>query len=592
MRRQRLLLQITLPTILIIIVAMAGATWFSTTALQDFFLAQTKADLKIRAVLVEKQIHPLFTHLDRQELNNICRKIGRESNTRITIIQRDGKVIADSVESPQLMDNHADRLEIIAALAGHTGTSVRYSHTLQRSMLYLAIPLPPDTTGVLRLSIPITAINEALRATTGAIIGCALLLTILAALITFTVSRQISRPLEKMRASAELFAHGKPAKEINLRDEKNISIEVADLATALNRMAAQLNERLQTVTGQRNQLEAVFSGMVEAVLVVDTEERIVNINQAASLLLHVAANTAQGKPILEILRNAALLNFVRKTLTARQQLEDDIVLRQDNGDIYFQAHGVFLRDADQKRAGALIVLNDITRLRKLQNMRRDFVANVSHELRTPITAIKGFVETLQDGAVSCPEEASRFLTIIQRHADRLNAIIEDLLSLSRVEQENAAGEIVMEEGMVKTILQDVIETCGWQARAKNITLTLKCLESLTANINGPLLEQAIVNLVINAIKYSQENSEIRLAAHSQEDLVSISVSDSGVGIAKEHLPHLCQRFYRSDKARSRKLGGTGLGLAIVKHIVQAHHGSIRIASTPGQGSTFSIDLPA
>ncbi len=585
--------------VLIIITAMAGATWFSTSALHNFFLARTKKDLQIRAVLVEKQIRPFSFPPDPRKLEAICRRIGAESATRITIVRRDGAVIADSVESPQRMDNHADRLEVIEALAGHIGISVRHSHTMGREMLYLAMPLRPDADataaspaadGVLRLSIPITALDEPLRAITADIIACAILLTVLAGLVAFIVSRRITHPLERMRISAELFADGKPAKEINLLEERNISLEVADLAAALNSMANQLNQRLQTVTGQRNQLEAVFAGMVEAVLVVDLGERIVNLNQAASLLLNVDANAAQGKPILEILRNNDLLDFVRRSLAARHPLEDEVVLRKSDGEIYFQAHGAIYRDADNSRVGALIVLNDITRLRLLQNMRRDFVANVSHELRTPITAIKGFVETLQDGAVSCPEDAGRFLAIIHRHADRLNAIVEDLLTLSRIEQEETDGDIALEQGALRPVLQNVCETCGWQTRSKNITLVLDCPDTLSARINGPLLEQALSNLVVNAIKYSPENSEIILTATARPDAIRITVSDSGVGIAKEHLPRLFERFYRSDKARSRKLGGTGLGLAIVKHIVQAHHGVVRVDSTPARGTTFTIEL--
>jgi len=586
---------------LIIILAMAGATWFSTTALHKFFLERTKTDLLIRAVLVAKQIRPLYFPVDQQKLNDLCRKIGTETATRITVIRHDGTVLADSVESPQRMDNHADRLEIIEALTGRIGTAIRHSHTIGRDMLYLALPFRPDTgtaiispttADVLRLSIPIAALDEPLRAITGDIVACAFLLTILAAAVAFLISRRISQPLEKMRVSAELFANGKPAKEINLLEARNLSLEVADLATALNSMASQLDQRLQTVTGQRNQLEAVFAGMVEAVLVVDRDERIVNINQAASLLLNVAATTAKGKPILEILRNTELLGFVRRSLAANHPLEDEIVLRQNHGDIYFQVHGAFYRDADNTRVGTLIVLNDITRLRLLQNMRRDFVANVSHELRTPITAIKGFVETLQDGAVSCPEDANRFLAIIHRHADRLNAIVEDLLTLSRIEQEQTTGDIALEQVALQPVMQNVIETCAWQTRSKNITLVLDCPETLTAGINGPLLEQALCNLVVNAIKYSPDNSEIHLAAAALPDRVRITVTDCGIGIATEHLPRLFERFYRSDKARSRKLGGTGLGLAIVKHIVQAHHGSIKVDSSPGHGTTFSIDLPA
>jgi two-component system phosphate regulon sensor histidine kinase PhoR len=238
------------------------------------------------------------------------------------------------------------------------------------------------------------------------------------------------------------------------------------------------------------------------------------------------------------------------------------------------------------------VLDDVTRLRRLENLRRDFVANVSHELKTPITSIKGFIETLQDGALNNEGDARRFLEIMARQADRLNAIIEDLLHLSRVEEEAAQQDIELKEQPLRESLQAALHGCQHKAGARQIPLKLKCETGLCARINAPLLEQAVVNLLDNAIKYSAPGSPVEVEAGQEKDGIAIRVRDGGCGIAAEHLPRLFERFYRVDKARSRQMGGTGLGLAIVKHIAQAHGGRVAVTSRPGEGSVFSLHLPA
>jgi two-component system phosphate regulon sensor histidine kinase PhoR len=273
-------------------------------------------------------------------------------------------------------------------------------------------------------------------------------------------------------------------------------------------------------------------------------------------------------------------------------VEGDIVLRDTEGERFLQAHGTVLRGAQGQEIGALIVLNDVTRLRRLETLRRDFVANVSHELKTPITAIKGFVETLLDGAVDDPENAQRFLQIITRQADRLNAIIDDLLDLSRIEQEAEKGGIPLVRGALRPVLEAAVQACSLNAREKSLAMVLHCSGELAAQINAPLLEQAVVNLLTNAIKYSEPAGRIVVDACQFGDKVMVKVQDWGCGISPEHLPRLFERFYRVDKARSRKQGGTGLGLAIVKHIVQSHGGEVVVHSTPGQGSTFTLMLPA
>ena len=291
-----------------------------------------------------------------------------------------------------------------------------------------------------------------------------------------------------------------------------------------------------------------------------------------------------------MVRKADLLRFVARTLSGKAPVEGDIVLR-DESERFLQAHGTVLRDTRAQDIGALIVLNDVTRLRRLENIRRDFVANVSHELKTPVTAIKGSVETLLDGALQKPQDARRFLEIVARQADRLNAIIDDLLALSRIEQEAERHEIPLQRGRLGEVLRGALQACEVGAAAKSIRIECSCPESLQARINPPLLEQAMVNLIDNAVKYSRPDSEVLVEALREGGEVLIRVRDHGSGIGAEHLPRLFERFYRVDKARSRKAGGTGLGLAIVKHIVQAHSGRIAVTSVPGKGSTFTVYLP-
>jgi two-component system phosphate regulon sensor histidine kinase PhoR len=262
-----------------------------------------------------------------------------------------------------------------------------------------------------------------------------------------------------------------------------------------------------------------------------------------------------------------------------------------DGELIVNCHGTPLRDASGEQIGALVVLNDVTQLRRLENIRREFVANVSHELKTPITAIKGFVETLRDAAVRNSQDADRFLTIIDKHVTRLEAIVEDLLSLSRIEQGAEKGEIERADSRISDILRTAVQVCNIRAAAKQIKIDIACPEAIRAQVDPPLIEQAVVNLLDNAIKYSEEGKSVWVEAFKRDDEVIISVRDQGCGIEKRHLSRLFERFYRVDKARSRQLGGTGLGLAIAKHIVQAHSGSLTVESTPGKGSVFSIRLP-
>jgi two-component system phosphate regulon sensor histidine kinase PhoR len=330
--------------------------------------------------------------------------------------------------------------------------------------------------------------------------------------------------------------------------------------------------------------------MVEGVLAVDSNHRILNMNPAAARIFGINVTAARDRDLLEVVRNTDLRNFIAEALGSPETVEGDIVI-YDPGERFLRAHGSPLRDGQGRIIGAVIVLDDVSALRRLENVRKDFVANVSHELKTPITSIKGFVETLQGGAMKNPAEAERFLEIIARQADRLHAIIEDLLNLSRIERDAEAGDIALENARLKPVLQAAIQVCEVQAVAKEIRLELECDPALMVPISPPLLEQALVNLIDNAVKYSPNGSAVRVGARQTGDETLLEVQDWGAGIEEKHQARLFERFYRVDKARSRKLGGTGLGLAIVKHIAQAHGGQATVQSEVGRGSTFTLHLP-
>lgn len=330
--------------------------------------------------------------------------------------------------------------------------------------------------------------------------------------------------------------------------------------------------------------------MEEGVLAINNEGTILSLNKACAALLNEEPSRLRGRSIYETIRKADLLAFIESALASTSPIEGDIQIRGQQ-DRWVSAHGTMLHDPQRGKIGVLIVLHDITRLRHLEEVRRDFVANVSHELRTPITSIKGFIETLVDGAYEDRENAHRFMQIMLRQVNRLDAIIGDLLTLSRIERGTEEQMIELAHEPVRGVLAAAIEMCEKKATDKGVKIDLICPAELAADINAALLEQAVVNLLDNAIKYSSPQTVVDvLAAHEGEDLL-IQVQDQGCGIEAQHLPRLFERFYRVDKARSRELGGTGLGLAIVRHIALAHRGSVTVDSTVGVGSTFYLRLP-
>lgn len=588
MVKKRLLWQLYPTYLLITLMAVMAVGWYSLNSIREFHYDRILVDLEVRARLVERLVSENFSPGKIFFLDALSKEVGKSASMRITLIDPSGQVLGDSHEDPARMDNHVGRPEIKEALLGNVSSSIRYSNTVKENLIYLATPVfhQSEILGVVRTSIPIEFIDDILYSMEIKIGVAGLVVALLAAVISLLVSRRISRPLEGMKRAAEKFAHGDLTRTIST----NESLEIAGLAEALNKMAHQLDWRIRSVTEERNEREAILFSMLEGVFAVDMGERFISMNQAAAKMIGVDPKKSRKKRIQEVVRNNDLQKFVNKALKSSNVVETDFVMR-GVPERNLQARGTVLKDSSENSIGAVIVLNDVTRLRHLENMRSDFVANVSHEIKTPITSIKGFVETLLEGAINHPEDASRFLEIISRQVDRLNAIVDDLLSLSRLEHDSGHFAITLEDTNLKGVLQSAIQACQGWATKQDVTIELICDENLLAKINSQLLEQAVINLVDNAIKYSGSEKRVEVSCKQESGTIIIQVRDWGGGIGKEHLPRLFERFYRVDKARSRDLGGTGLGLAIVKHIAQVHKGSVRAESALGKGSVFSIHLP-
>lgn len=607
MKQRKIIWQIFPANILILVLTVGSVAWFGKTSLESFFLKEEEKGLTARAYLVKPLVIDYLKAGDVESLREYCKLSGRESQTRITVILSDGKVVADSNENPESMELHHKRLEVAEALKGDVGVSVRFSKTLSQKMLYVAIPLfekvhvdttfpvVPEIGSVLRMSVPIDTIEGTLADIFIRMFFGLIAFAILAVFASLLVSRNISKPLEELKHAAERFSTGNFADRMASCNSSSASLEVATLAVAMDKMANEISHRIETIKSQRNELETVFSSMIESVIAVDREERIINLNNAAAKLLEIDREKAKGKIIQEVLRNFNLQQQITHVLATGESMEDEIIHLDSDGEKFLQTNLVSLNDQKQNVLGVLVVMNDVTKLRRLENVRRDFVANVSHELRTPITSIRGYVETLLDGALDNRDDALKFLDTVLRQAERLNEIIEDLLALSRIEQEADHGLISLERAELCPVLDVAVETCELKAREADVSIHLDCSSGLQVSMNGTLVEQAIVNLLVNAIRYSKRGGVIHVTASSEveegRNVVKISVKDNGIGIAESHLPRLFERFYRSDKARSRKQGGTGLGLAIVKHIVLAHNGRVDVVSEVDVGSTFTITLP-
>lgn len=554
------------------------------------------------------------TPLSMAIATTFCDTSAAGTRLRVTVLAADGAVLGDSRHDASSMENHAGRPEIARALRGQSATAIRRSPTLGIDQAYAAVPLVADglVIGALRLAMDAPDLTERITPSIMSAILAALILAGTMTIVTIRLGARVTKPVEALMAASRDWSAGR----LDRRVMRFSDPELAVLADTMNAMASELSERIRAMERQQRELSAILDGMAEAVLATNAALSVRLLNKQARRLFsglrspHAQATTDQattdpaaadriapdlvGRSLLQVSGSSALDDLARRCIQQSRAVDEEIVLYGTSTSTVFAMAAPLAMD--DGRLGAILVLNDITRLKRLEQVRKDFVSNVSHELRTPITLIRGFVETLEDGAIHHPDEASRFLAIIRRHADRMAAIIADLLTLASLEHP-APERLPLRPQLARLLIDRSIESLGNKPAARGITISIECPDHLEVLANEGLLEQALVNMLDNAIKYGPAQGTVRIRVVAQDNpavekrFVRFSVSDSGPGIPARDLPRLFERFYRVDRARSQELGGTGLGLAIVRHIALAHGGQASATSREGYGSEFSITVP-
>lgn len=581
------------PSFLIIsFISLLAIAMIALWSFKSFYYQERAVDLEIRAKILTPEFSRLIQLKHYQKIQEKSQKLGDDSSTRITIVLPSGKIIGDNKQDPLIMDNHKNRPEIKQAMLNGKGLSIRYGHTLSIDSMYFAMPIiaQDKIIGVMRTSTPLDTLQNALWGIYYKVSLGFIILIIITAFASWWMSKALVRPLEIIKVQAQRLAKGDFSSRVEL--SSNDSLESEQLGQAFNEIAIELNQRIEIILNQRNEQEAVFSSMVEGVIAVDSNENILRINQAAYNILKISEKNIEGSKLKSVIDNKELHDLILFSLQQNTPVGQEIVLHNDaeHEQVLF-AQSAPLLDIHKNKCGTLVVFNDITKLKEFEFQRKEFVANVSHELRTPLTAIQGLSETLIEFPHLEQEKSAHFIGVIHTHSIRLESIIENLLSLSKIEKETEVDEIDFVDDSITLALSNAIFLCKDKALKRNINIILNSAEDITFKHNSSLIEQAIINLLNNAIKYSNGNSEINITVTKQNSEITISVEDQGSGIPEEHLSRLFERFYRVDKARSRALGGTGLGLSIVKHIALAHKGNVTVKSEINKGSIFSLTLP-
>lgn len=531
--------------------------------------------------LIELQISAILN--EPNKIQNIFDQVfGNE--LQVAVIMSDSKLLAHSRNISSNIASSIDMVYFQSALAGQTVSFILFEPNLKENHLYLLTPIRQNNLvmAVLVYAVPISVVEGQINKLFYVLLVGSLLILGLAFYIILNFAKKINKPIEAMSENAAHFAQGQFSKKIAIPE----ILEFEGLANSLNKMSDQLDEKINLIELQKNEIDAILASMSEAILAVDLMGKVIRWNEAFRQLF-IDAQDENKSDFAKIIRNKDLEDYITKCLSTNESNGETIIylIKQE---LYMKVNGSFLIDAMGEKYGVVIVLTDITRMKKLEKIRQEFVSNASHEIRTPITSIKGFIETILTNGIDNKEETLHFLTIVQRQSDRLAAIINDLLLLSSLEEGNT---VPVSNTSIYTILTEAMQTCQLQAQQKEISIKLTCDKEIYLQINGALMEQAIVNLLMNAVAYSPAKSSIDLIGKTENDIFCITVIDRGIGIPEQHLERLFERFFRVDKSRSRKNGGTGLGLSIVKHIAQVHGGTITVESTFGSGSSFHLKVP-
>ncbi len=525
-----------------------------------------------------------FAPADRAALRDWVVRMAA-SSVRVTVIAFDGQVLADSQSDPRTMENHASRPEIRDAFAKGDGQSIRHSVTINRNLLYFAVRLssagaPPV---VLRFASPLQTVDQELWDFRRRLWLASLVMLFVTGIVSLLISRNFSSRVERLQMFSRRVAEG----DFRPIEAERSGDALDSLAVSLNRTAAQLDRTIRTLTEERNLSSAILGSMVEGVAVVNASERLLFANRGFAEILGLDVPPQSGSALVEVVRQTELLEAVREVLKGEPRVESEIVtgtLRQH----FFAVTVASVRAAET--SGAVIVLHDITELRKLERVRRDFVANVSHEFKTPLTAIQGFAETLLAGAIDDPQNRLRFLEIILEHSRRLARLTDDLLKLSKMDADRL--ELEIRRLSVSQFVESCIETTQRPAAEKNLRISVDLQQPMPdIAADRRRLAEVLQNLLDNAMQYTPAGGQIMVSASADDDEVTFTVSDTGIGIPQADQSRIFERFYRVDVARSREVGGTGLGLSIAKHLVEVHGGRIWVESEVGRGSQFHFTVP-
>jgi two-component system phosphate regulon sensor histidine kinase PhoR len=513
----------------------------------------------------------------------LAKKLGKEIDSRVTIIAPDGKVLGDSIEDPTTMENHATRPEVKDALTSGLGEITRYSTTLNEQMMYVAVLITSQgkVLGVARVALPITNVENSESLVTRIIILATVVITILAILAAWLIARTTTRPIRQLTKASKKIAAGQFGQKITVQTKD----EIGQLTQAFNEMSTNLKTTVEAISAEKTKLANILAIMADGVIMTNVEGDIILSNPAAGKLFGFKEPDAVNKPLIEVVHDHEVDEILKLGLKTRKeqttQFESGIARR------FLRAIAVPINNQG-KLNGTLVLFQDLTELKNLQTMRRELVGNISHELRTPIAGIKAMAETLRDGAIDDREAAQNFLSRIVGEADRLTQIVAELTQLSRIETGRA--ELRMESVNLNALVDGVAAEMNPLAERQQVTLSNKLSAELPLiQADKDRIRQTIINLVHNAIKFNKPAGKVTVSTEYDSKSVTVSVADTGIGISKEDLPHVFERFYKADKARTG--GGSGLGLAIAKHTVQAHGGDIHVQSEEGKGSVFSFNLP-
>lgn len=566
---------------LISIIALLLVGTYLYVSLEKYFVTLTAHTLEARARLIAFQLDNVdFTLENREFFQSVVDRSSSLTNTRVSIIDNEGRSLGESAAHQDLMS----RPEILQALNNKIGIDLRLGRCTHK-VLYVAIPVVRDNeiVGIISVAKNLGFFSKKRNLLSLQFFMFTAIILAILILLSYCFSRQYSKPIQYINEKAHKFARG----DFSVRMDTSRSAELSVVAESFNYMAETIQKRMDIIVSQSNNLNAILNSMTNAVIAVDSEERIIDVNPAALSWLKLTREEIEGHNMHEVIHHKALQTFIRESMRLNVPQDADITVYLDNEHV-LNVKSSPIYDINNTVDGCVIVFFDVTKIRQLNMMRREFVSNVSHEIRTPLTVIKGSAEILQQEMPNDPESA-RFLNIINKHTERLTSLINDLLLLSRIEQDS--NELDKEPTLLTTVINTAVNALEPKIEEKHIQITIDCPDDLTVNVNSGLISQALINLIENAMKYSDEASRVEITAYVVGCFVRISVRDHGPGIDRKHFERLFERFYRVDEARSRKIGGTGLGLAIVKHIVRAYNGNVDVESDVGIGSTFTIILP-